>query len=159
MLLEIDGGGYLSACDALYNGNHAVADDVLVAASGAQGGSAMAGGDTSGQTWADQYDPAANRALQAGADLVDAYAHLANLTNASLVNHRAADGGATISGGPMVTADTGDHDTNHFASSLGIPSLSSAAGGTGDTPGWWHWIASHMQGWFWPDADTGRLRS
>jgi hypothetical protein len=35
----------------------------------------------------------------------------------------------------------------------------SAYGGTGDQPGWWHWIAGHVGGLLWPDADTGRLRA
>ncbi|CAN5397799.1 hypothetical protein BH10ACT10_BH10ACT10_28810 [soil metagenome] len=35
----------------------------------------------------------------------------------------------------------------------------SAYGGTGDQPGWWHWIAGHIGGLLWPDADTGQLRA
>lgn len=34
---------------------------------------------------------------------------------------------------------------------------SSAFGGTRDQSGWWHWIAGHIGGLLWPDADTGRL--
>jgi len=37
--------------------------------------------------------------------------------------------------------------------------MPSSKGGVGGEPGWWHWIASHPEGLFWPDADTGKLRT
>lgn len=159
MLIAVDGGGYREACSALYDGNHQICATLLTLSSGADDGAAMAGGDTCGQTWAEQYDTAAAQALLAGSDLADAFARLGNLTNASLVNHEAADGGAMLTGGPTHAVDDGDHDPDHWTESVGLGSPPSAFGGTGDTPGWWHWLAGHLEGWFWPDADTGRLRS
>lgn len=159
MRLEIDGGGYIQACDALYSGNQDVCSTMLDLAGIVDGGNAMAGGDTCGQAWAEQYDPAAAKALAAGEDLADAFAKLANLTNASLVNHKAADGGAQLSGSPYSSEDSGDHNPDHWTSSIGLGTPPSAYGGTGDEPSWWHWIAGHLGGWFWPDADTGKLRA
>lgn len=93
-VIAIDGQGYVGACDDLYDGNHAVFDalntlsDVLVGCFG------MAGGDQSGQAWSRQYDPAAQRLFDGASKLCDVFAHVANLTNTSLSNHDAADGGS-----------------------------------------------------------------
>ncbi|MCW2792755.1 MAG: hypothetical protein JWO76_1853 [Nocardioides sp.] len=159
MRLAVEGGGYTQACEALYSGNHDVGSTMLDLSSTVDGGASMAGGDTCGQAWAQQYDPAAAKALEAGAKMADAFARLANLTNASLVNHKAADGGALLSPSPYSQANDGDHDPDHWSESISLGTPPSAYGGTGDEPGWWHWISGHVGGWFWPDADTGRLRS
>ena len=57
--IDVDGGGYLQACDAFYDANRGVTDAVsaLSGSLGASGG--MAGTDTGGEGWAAQYDPAA----------------------------------------------------------------------------------------------------
>lgn len=160
MRIAVGGGGYSDACSALYDANRGVADAMMRLATGLDGGASMAGGDTSGHTWAGKYDPAAAKALQSGIDISNALGRMANLTNASLVNHDAADGGAMFPGyGPEYTPSPGDTNSDHYTESDYCPAPPSAGGGTGDVPGWWHWVASHMEGWFWPDADTGKLRS
>lgn len=159
MRLAIDGGGYTQACDSLYSGNQDVCATMLELSGTVDSGNAMAGGDTCGQTWAEQYDPAAAKAVAAGEDVAAAFARLANLTNASLVNHKAADASALLSANPYSSEDSGDHDPDHWTSSISLGTPPSAFGGTGDEPSWWHWIAGHLGGWFWPDADTGRLRA
>jgi hypothetical protein len=160
MRIAIDGGGYRSACDGFYDANHGVIDTLAPFAGTLDGGAGMAGSDTGGSAWADQYDPAATKALRTGCDLGAAIGTMANLLNASLVNHDAADGGARLTGPPELTGQSsGDHDPSHGTEQLFAADPPSSHGGTGDVPGWWHWIASHLEGLFWPDADTGRLRS
>lgn len=158
--IDVDGGGYQEACDAFYDANHGVVDAVSTLSSSLGGLGGMAGTDTGGEAWAAQYDPAAAEAVQAGCDLGVSLATMANLLNASLVNHDGADGGAMLSGPPEVTGQsTGDTSPDHWTEELYAPAPPSAKGGTGDQPGWWHWIAGHVEGLLWPDADTGRLRS
>jgi hypothetical protein len=158
--IDVDGGGYAQACDAFYDANHGVVDAVSALSSAIGGLGGMAGTDTGGESWAAQYDPAAAEAVQAGCDLGQSLATLGNLLNGSLVNHDSADGGAMLSGPPELTGqDSGDHDPDHWTEELLAPAPPSAKGGTGDQPGWWHWIAGHVEGLLWPDADTGRLRS
>jgi hypothetical protein len=158
--IDVDGGGYLEACDAFYDANHGVVAAVSKLTGTIDGLGGMAGTDTGGESWAAQYDPAAAQAVQAGCDLGASLATMANLLNASLVNHDSADGGAMLYGPPQATGQsTGDHDPDHWTEELLAPAPPSAKGGTGDQPGWWHWIAGHVEGLLWPDADTGKLRS
>lgn len=158
--IDVDGGGYQQACDAFYDANRGVVDTVSTLSSSLGGYGGMAGTDTGGEDWAAQYDQAAADAVQAGCDLGASLATMANLLNASLVNHDAADGGAMLSGPPELAGqDSGDHDPDHWTEGLYAPAPPSAKGGTGDQPGWWHWIAGHVEGLVWPDADTGALRS
>lgn len=160
MRMEIDGGGYADACSEFYDANHALVDDVLSLVGTLDGCGAMAGTDTGGEAWAAQYDPAAAQAVQAGCDLAETLGTMANLLNASLVNHEGADGGARLDGPPELTGQsTGDDDPDHGIQTLSAAPPPSAKGGTGDQPGWWHWVAGHLGGLFWPDADTGRLRT
>jgi hypothetical protein len=158
--IDVDGGGYLEACEAFYDANHGMVDAVSSLSSALGGHGGMAGTDTGGVAWAAQFDPAAAQAVQAGCDLGESLATMANLLNGSLVNHDAADGGAMLSGPPEATGQsTGDHDPDHWTEELSAPAPPSAKGGTGDQPGWWHWIAGHVEGLVWPDADTGSLRA
>lgn len=160
MRIDVDGGGYQEACDEFYFANHGVVSAVSKLSTAVDGLGGMAGTDTGGDAWAAQYDPAAAQAIKAGCDLGTSLATMANLLNASLINHDAADGGAMLSGPPHLTGqDTGDDDPDHWAEELYAPAPPSAKGGTGDQPGWWHWIAGHVEGLLWPDADTGRLRT
>jgi hypothetical protein len=157
--IDVDGGGYQQACDGFYDANHGVIDAVLALSNGLDGCAEMAGTDTGGEAWAAQYDPAAAQAVQAGCDLGFSLATMANLLNASLINHDGADGGARLTGPPIGMTSDGDDNPSHGTTELSTPDPPSAKGGTGDQPGWWHWIAGHLEGLFWPDADTGRLRS
>jgi hypothetical protein len=160
MRLEVDSGGYTSACGEFYDANHGIVDLMSSLTSALADGGGMAGTDTGGAEFAAQYDQAAATLVQAGCDLGDAMANAANLLNASLANHEAADHGALVQGPPDGYAgDSGDTNPDHWTSSLSAAAPPSAAGGIGGEPGWWHWIASHVEGLLWPDADTGRLRS
>jgi hypothetical protein len=161
MRIEVDSGGYTSACSSFYEANHAVIDAVSTCSTVVGGGGGMAGTDTGGEAWATQYDAAAGPLIEAGSDLGESMAQMANLLNAALVNHEGADFGARLQGPPTGygSSYTGDEDPDHYTTTLLAPTPPSAKGGTGDQPGWWHWIASHVEGLLWPDADTGKLRT
>ena len=161
MRIDVDTGTYGSACSELYDANHGVIDAVSTLNSTLGTGSAMAGTDTGGEEWGTQYDQAAQQLVQAGCDLGEAMGQSANLLNASLKNHDGADYGARLDTPPQyqTSADDGDADPNHWTETLSPARLPSSKGGVGGEPGWWHWIASHLEGLFWPDADTGKLRS
>jgi hypothetical protein len=159
MRMEVDTGSYASASKQFYWGNHAVIDAVTSTSVAIDAGSGMAGTDTGGAAFAQQYDAAAGPLLQAGADLGETMGKLGNLLNTSLVNHEGADYGARLAGPPYGPVSTGDDDPEDYTVTVLTPDPPSAAGGTGDVPGWWHWVASHMEGLLWPDADTGKLRS
>jgi len=159
MRLQVDSGGYVDACSEFYDTNHGIVDLVGTLSGGLSGSGGMAGTDTGGEEFAAQYDQASGPLLTAGCQLGEAMASMANLLNASLVNHDGADHAARVASSPAASASTGDDDPNHYGETISVSDPPSAKGGTGDQPGWWHWIASHVEGLLWPDADTGKLRS
>ena len=160
-VIDVDTGSYVSASSELYDCNHGIIDDVSTLNATLGSGSGMAGHDTGGAAWSAQYDQAAQPLVQAGCDLGEAMGQSANLLNASLKNHDGADYGARLDTPPQYQVDgsDGDPDPNHWTETLSPAQLPSSAGGVGGEPGWWHWIASHLEGLFWPDADTGKLRA
>ncbi|MEO5708546.1 MAG: hypothetical protein ABIQ59_01800 [Nocardioidaceae bacterium] len=158
MRIEVDSGGFVSAVDDFYQANHGVVEAMskLTGTLGASG--AMAGDDTGGQAWAEQYDQAAGPLVEAGCQVGESMAQLANLLNASLSNHEGADFGSRVYGPQLGGSTPDDTNPDHWSETLSAATPPSAYGGTGDQPGWWHWIAGHIGGLLWPDADTGRLR-
>lgn len=156
--VEVDSTGYVDAVAQLAGANRGVVDAVNKLTDTLYASGSMAGSDTGGTEWAAKYDPAAKQLVQAGCSMGDALANMANLLNGSLVNHAGADHAAMISPSAPAAA-SGDTNPDHCTESLVAPAPPSAAGGTGDQPGWWHWIAGHVGGLLWPDADTDRLRA
>jgi hypothetical protein len=157
--IEVDGGGFTSAVDDFYQANHGVVAAVTKLSGTLGGSGGMAGHDTGGQAWAEQYDQAAGPLLQTGCQVGEAMAQMANLLDASLSNHEGADYGSRVYGPPMGGGTPDDAGPGHWSETLSAADPPSAYGGTGDQPGWWHWIAGHVGGLLWPDADTGRLRA
>lgn len=156
--VEVDSTGYVDAVAQLAGANRGVVDAVNTLTDTLYGSGSMAGSDTGGTEWAGKYDPAAKQLVQAGCSMGDALANMANLLNGSLSNHAGADHAALIYPGEPYGA-SGDTNPDHGTESLVAPAPPSAAGGTGDQPGWWHWIAGHVGGLLWPDADTDQLRA
>ena len=159
MRIAVDSGGYVSAVDEFYQANHGVVDTVEKLSGTLGSSGSMAGDDAGGQAWAEQYDAAAGPLLQAGCQVGEALAQLANLTNASLSNHEGADYASRVHGPQLGGSTPDDPNPDHWSETLLAADPPSAYGGTGDQPGWWHWIAGHVGGLLWPDADTGRLRA
>lgn len=153
--LDIQDAGYIDAVGELAEANRAVVDLMTTLTNALDGCGAMAGSDTGGSEWAEKYDPAAAQLVEAGCKLGDALGSMANLLNGSLTNHRGADYGAQLAPGQP----SGDDDPEHSTESLLAPAPPTAAGGTGDLPSWWHWLAGHVQKLLWPDADIGKLRA
>lgn len=119
---------------------------------------AMAGDDATSIEFAAEYDRAARDAVDCLNVVVDAFATLAGLTDQSVENHRRADQGSVYLRPPPVYHGTtfptcGPADVRAFTppSSLGGENL--------DIPDFWDQIVDHLQGFAWPNADTGRLRN
>ncbi|GAA3657817.1 hypothetical protein GCM10022237_17330 [Nocardioides ginsengisoli] len=148
---------WVAGMTQMYWGSHRVYGLVSDLDTALAQGSGMAGTDTGGAEFARQYDAVAGQLLQAGADLSETMGKLGNLLNTSLINHEGADYGARLA--PYGGQSDGDPDPNDTVITILPAPPPSAAGGTGDVPGWWHWLSSHMEGLLWPDADTGRLRT
>ena len=158
---DVDSDSYTSACSEFYYANHAIIDKVGNLGGRLASSGAMAGSDAGGQEWAKQYDAVSGPLVQAGADIGESMGQMANLLNASLKNHRGAEYGAQLDGPPQyqTSTDDGDADPDHWVETLSPGSLPSVSGGTGDNPDLWHWLVDHMEGFLWPDADTGKMRS
>ena len=153
--IDVDTTSYTSAADCFYDVNSDAADDVVNASVAAGGGGGMAGCDSSGVEWAQQYDSAAGQALDAGETLVSTLGHLANLLSATGDNHADADGSSDVGpGGPGAAPSSGRGD----GTSVYLATPPSADGTPGNEPEGWGLIA-HLMSWTWPNGDQGRLRS
>lgn len=155
--IKVTSTGYIDAVGQLAGANREVIDAVNKLTDTLYASGSMAGSDTGGTTWAGSYDPAAAQLVEAGCSIGEALANMANLLNGSLANHAGADYGARMYPGEPDSV-VGDTNPDHGTETLVTPAPPSAAGGTGDQPSWWHWIASHVKS-AWPDADTDQLRA
>ncbi len=156
MLLQVEVGGYVGASVALADGNRlaALVHDALV---GRLSGSAgMAGDDSSATEFVAAYDEAAAEGVAALGDLVDSCAGLARLSEASAANHRAAEMGSIIGGASVYEGGTLPPDGHVTVLPVRLPS--SLGGDPAGLPGELTWLFDHLEGFVWPDADTGRLR-
>lgn len=156
MRLDVDTGAYASASDLLHDANHGVTHAMARLASALDRCSGMSGTDSGGRTWAESYDQVAGQLLTAGADLGGAMGAMAGLLDASLANHWAADAAACLCPGPV--GGSQGPPVRETESLLPAP-LPSALGGVGGEPEGWRWLAGHLEGLLWPDADTGRMRA
>jgi hypothetical protein len=156
MRLEVSGSAYDDTADALVSGNQiaAMAYNELTGKLGGFG--AMAGDDTTSEEFAREYDASAKEAVDGLNDAVDAFANLAELTAASIDNHRRANA-ESVYGEPAPydgTQPLSDEpvDVHPFTppTSLG--------GDDEDLPDFWNEIQDHLEGFAWPNADTGKLR-
>lgn len=152
MRLEIDSGGYLRSADSM-----AVANvDTFAALQGLVGGlagsGAMAGTDDGGREWAGQYDAAARDLVLAGERMARGMGNVAYLLHMSTINHVLAEANSDLRGGTI------ELPPEPVVTDLCLAVPPSAAGGTGDLPGWLEVVWDHIQV-LWPDADTGRMRA
>ncbi len=169
VVLQIDGGGFQTAATAYAEANQltALAHHRLVAVLADCGG--MAGDDTTSTDFATAYDTAATEAVASLADLTDAYAALGRLTHATLANHthanthamRAVVAGATVyDGGPLPDTDPDSGPAGGYVTVLpGTPPTARGTTSLPALPAKVDWILDHLQGFAWPTADPGRLRT
>src|SRR5262249_27732284 len=115
---------------------------------------AMSGTDSGGREWAESYDRVAGDLVRAGADLGGALGAMADLLDTSRVNHVRADAGARRFPGCIEPVGPA-----HVSERLTPAAVPSAFGGIGGAPEGWQWLAEHLEGLLWPDADTGAMRS
>ena len=116
---------------------------------------AMAGDASIAEEFAATYDDAAASCLAAVGDLVDAFSGCGRLTAASLANHGRAEDRSMISGR---TVFGGAPCVAGYVSVLSCSLPSSLGGDLSGVPGWAAWILDQVEGFVWPDADTGALR-
>lgn len=149
---------YDSAAKTLVAGNHRAASlyNAFIADLGGFG--AMAGDDSTSSEFAAEYDKAAREAVDCLNGVVDSFATLAGLTEQSVENHREANIGSVYLKPPPVHHGTtypsgGPVDVRHYTP----PTCE--GGDNQDTPDFWNEIVDHLQGFAWPNADTGRLKT
>jgi hypothetical protein len=154
--IAVDGGGYGSAAGALRVGNELAAQRYGTLTQKLAGYAGMAGDDATSREFAQQYDAAAQEAVDGLDDVVDAFATLAGLTRQSHRNHRHANQAAAY-GHPAPDPDGTDFQDGTV--DVGSVRLASSLGANAaDAPQLWNEILDHLEGCAWPDADTGRLR-
>jgi hypothetical protein len=156
MRLAVDTGSYASAMDLLYAANHGVTEGTIRLVGALDACAGMSGTDEGGRDWAESYDVVAGDLVRAIADLGGSMGASANLLDAGLVNHEGADHGACLS--PR-SAGGGGGDARHSSERFTPGALPSAFGGTGGEPAGWRWLAAHLEGLLWPDADTDKMRA
>lgn len=156
--LDIDGGGFDWAAQALSSGNQLAARYYTTLTGKLSGYGAMAGDDTTSEEFAKEYDVAAKEGVDAVNDLVDSFATLAILTATSIENHRAANANSVYNkpvpvwDGQSGLPAEGPVDIQPFTppSSLG--------GDNQDLPDFWNEIVDHLEGFAWPNANVDKLR-
>ena len=148
MRLAVEGTGYQSAVEAYVTGNLLAADTCRSLSSTLDGCAGMAGDDSIAADFAASYDEAAAEALAALGELTFGFASLGHLADASLRNLAWAD---TVSGPPTAADRAIGVRPAAPPSVLGADSSS--------LPGWANIVLDLLEGVFWPDADTGRLRA
>jgi hypothetical protein len=154
--IAVDADGYHGAGSALRVGNELAAQHYGTLTQKLAGSAGMAGDDITSQEFARQYDAAAQQAVDALDDVVDAFGSLASLVRHSHANHRRANASAAY-GHPAPDLD--DPDFEEGTVDVGSVRLPTALGANAvDLPQFWEQILDHLEGYAWPDADTGRLR-
>lgn len=154
-MIEIDTRSYVDSADAFESANRAAAHAHEQLLSALAGCGAMAGDASVAAEFAGAYDDAADAALSAVAGLVDAFATCGRLTSASLDNHGRAENRSVISGR---TVYSGSGCPDGFVAVLPASLPSALGGDPSGIPGWANWVLDQVEGFVWPDADTGLLR-
>ena len=152
----VDSAPLLDSEQSFAHGNQSAALVHRTLASRLASCGAMAGDASIAEEFAAAYDDAANACLAAVGDLVDAFSACGRLTEATLANHGRAENRSVISGR---TVFTGTPCPAGYVAVLSCSLPSSLGGDLAGLPGWASWILDQVEGFVWPDADTGRLRA
>ena len=152
----VDSAPLLDSEQSFAHGNQSAALVHRTLASRLASCGAMAGDASIAEEFAAAYDDAANACLAAVGDLVDAFSACGRLTEATLANHGRAENRSVISGR---TVFTGTPCPAGYVAVLSCSPPSSLGGDLAGLPGWASWIIDQVEGFVWPDADTGRLRA
>lgn len=158
MRLEVAPAGYDGAADALCGGNQSAAIAFTSLTDKLSGFGAMAGDDSTSADFASTYDEIATDTVGACADLVAAMATLARLTSTSGDNHRRANADSVYKKPPPVYDGTGGLPAEGPVDVQDFVPPSSLGSDTEELPEFWNLVVDHLQGYGWPNADTGALR-
>ncbi|MEP6851244.1 MAG: hypothetical protein ABJA87_01040 [bacterium] len=137
--------------------------DALTGLSGALGtGTAMAGSDPAGSTWAGHYDNAAREVLRASCGLVTGLDHMGVLFMRTGQNYALAERASRLAVVGAVATSGGDYPgaasyAGDGSATLTLPDPPSAAGGSGGPPTGWQLIAGAV-GYVWPNGHQDTLR-
>lgn len=154
MRIYVSDQGFTSASTALVGGNLLAVDVVLDLAGRLSEYAGMAGSDSTATDFATSYDEAARASVTGLQSLVEAFAALARLVEASLANHAHAEERSSIAG--RVPAPTGvANDAVGVYVSAPASALGADSSGPGGMPGV---VLDMLQDVFWPNADTDRVR-
>jgi Bacterial CdiA-CT RNAse A domain len=154
--LLVDGGGFATAASAFADANQVAALHYDALTGKLSGYAGMAGDDSTSTEFAAAYDEAAAEGVAALVDLVDSFASLAQLTQASLANHRRANEASVMGGAVIYEGSTLPEDG--YVSVLPSTAPSSLGGDPSALSSEANWILDHLEGFVWPNADTDRLR-
>lgn len=158
MRLLVEGAGYRSAAQAFVDGNQGAARVAVDLAGELAAYAGMAGDDATATEFAATYDEAAAAAVEVLAELVGGFASLARLAEGSLRNHVAAERASALRGLPAYADEP--LTTAERCTVVHLSAPASALGGDSSAlPGWANAVLDLLEGVFWPDADTDRLRA
>ncbi|GAW49854.1 MULTISPECIES: RNase A-like domain-containing protein [unclassified Nocardioides] len=156
MRVAIRGEGYSSAVEAFVSGNLLAARACETLCNRLPAYAGMAGDDATATDFAASYDEAAAEAVSALAGLVGGLGSLGHLAEASLANHLAADAESVVGAAYRPDAPPSRADDS-VGLLVGTPP-SSLGADSSSLPGWASVVLDFLEGVFWPDADTDRLR-
>jgi hypothetical protein len=156
MRLAVEGGAYAGAAKSLRGGNEVAALHYGTLTQRLAGFGGMAGDDYTSEEFARQYDATAQEAVNGLTDVVDAFATLCGLTGQSHLNHSRANA-SSVYGHPAPDEDGLDFVPGTVdVGSVDVPT--SLGANDSDLPAFWNEITDYLEGFAWPNADTGRLR-
>ncbi|KQP62712.1 RNase A-like domain-containing protein [Nocardioides sp. Leaf285] len=168
MRIDVDGAGFLTAEHALATGNRRCAehlDDLTDALAGLGG---MAGDDATSADFAAAYDTASAEVVAGLGDCVTALACLGRLTATSRAEHERAEAGAVLRGvvvpGAVVAPDgevspAGGPGDLGWVAAMPSPPPTALGGDWSAVPTGLGWVIDLIQGFAWPSADVGELRT
>ena len=161
MRLEVDNGSYTEAASALLDANHATAGHYGALAAGLAQGRGIGGNTAWAGGWCAAYDESAAAVVATFADLVAALGGVHRLAWASVANHERAElGSVLVFDRPAVYVGPGAEPVpSSLPVEVDVLPLGSITGGSTGGPWWWSQVADKLEGFVWPDADTGDLRS
>lgn len=160
MTVTVDAAAFARAAESFALANGVAAQTYQGMTDALSGYGAMAGDDKTSDEFASGYDQAALDTMSCVRDLVGALAGLARITSATAANHRGANAASVYSENPPVYTGGQYDDLPDSTVTVGSFTPPSAVGGDDpNTPEFWDMITDYLEGWTWPGADTGKLRT
>lgn len=151
--IRYEPSGYTGASNATSSAGRQVQSVVSSLPGALSGLGSSAGHGPAGTAMAPAIDGTVPDVLSAAATLAAGMQNLGNLIEAASFNHAQSDAASDI------RASAGGSFAPRAVAVARPGSPPSSAGGTGQLPGWWQYIAKHAGGAVWPDTSTGQLKA